>query len=645
MISKQKQCYFKFIKSLAIVALSLLTSSVAHGEAWRFRGPFGVAVNSKDVVYVSEIDNRRVSKFTPDGKWLGVIDQVAGYGRFTGPFDVAVGSNDWLYITDTLAHRVVVLDADEKLQFVLGEEPKSAKEGSFSQPHFVAVNGKGEIFVADTFNARIQKFSPRGKFLQAWGKIGLGPGEFRLTGYLGGISCDGRGHIFVRETDGGRIQKFTETGEYLQTISRRGVKPGELDEGYGCQVIGDTLFAVDTFESRVQRFSLDGALVDVWDPGESNAGNHFNHPTDIAATRDGHLIVTDWKNNRIIKLTAEGEFVKTWGDVTLEELLAYQPPAREPRPAHKRIEFSVYGSTGLSELKMYQKHGIDNVYYSHDRQDGDWGIGNDVAQAKEMGIKVYTSLAMFNFGQNHTFTRQHPEYHIWKHGSTQPQHVLSWGHPEARSFRADHLVAQTHATGIPGIMLDYIRYLGVDYGYDPAIVADFMRKDGRNPYAIAKDDIAWMQHRADYVTDFIVEMRRKLADLDDPPTVCVYLSGDDPTPGVYLAGALQDWRTWARMGIIDKLNVAHYTRDFDRIYQAIRRVKAVVPESTKINCFIACYGGNLNTPELLRKGVDVVVAAGADEVTIYRGDAIWELDLWETIGQITRDVNAGVLND
>ena len=55
--------------------------------------------------------------------------------------------------------------------------------------------------------------------------------------------------------------------------------------------------------------------------------------------------------------------------------------------------------------------------------------------------------------------------------------------------------------------------------------------------------------------------------------------------------------------------------------------------SDTINSFIACYGGNLNTPELLAKGVEASLAGGADEITIYRGDAIDELKMWPAIRQ------------
>ena len=233
---------------------------------------------------------------------------------------------------------------------------------------------------------------------------------------------------------------------------------------------------------------------------------------------------------------------------------------------------------------------------------------------------------------------------MWKKGATEPiKMILSWAHPEARTFRADHIVSQVKSEGVDGVMLDYIRYLGTDYGYDPVIVDGFFKKYGVNPLDLPQNDFRWMQYRADFVTQFIVELRHKLAQEipDRHVEISVYTSGGDPTPGVYLTTSLQDWKTWAKMGIVDKLHFAWYTRDLDQIYTAIRRVREAVPDRVKVNSFIACYGGNLNTPPLLRKGFEASIAGGADEVTIYRIDAVRELNLWDAIGEITADVDRG----
>jgi len=267
-----------------------------------------------------------------------------------------------------------------------------------------------------------------------------------------------------------------------------------------------------------------------------------------------------------------------------------------------------------------------------------------------MGLEVHPSIACWPFGNGHPDPSpvfvEHPEWRVWKKGASEPiRTILSWAHAGARAFRVDHIVTQVQEQGAHGVMLDYIRYLGTDYGYDPIIIDGFMQKYGLNPLELPQTDQRWMQYRADFITDFIVELRQKLAVQvpDRHVELSVYLSGDDPEPGVYLTGAMQDWVTWARMGIVDMVHVAWYTRDFDQIYTAVRRVRGTVPDRVKVNSFIACYGGNLNTPALLRKGFEASVAAGADMVTVYRIDAINELKLWGALGEIVADVDAGIL--
>lgn len=637
----------RFLPMMMFSMMSL--APIATAEPWDFDGPFGVAVNSLDVVYVAEITARRISKFTPGGRPLGVIDHIAGYGPLVGPFDVHIGPDDWIYITDCFGHKVVVLDAEETLQFTLGTGEKGMQPGQLAEPHFITVNGRGEIFVADTFNARIQKFTREGKFIKAWGRIGTGAGEYLHNGYLARIDVDGLGHVYVREFDGGRIQKYTESGDYVATFSRRGVAPGELDEGYGLSVIDGKLYCPDTFESRVQIFDLDGRLLEVWDPGEGDAGDQFNHPVDIAKTRSGDLIMTNWKSQRVVRLDRDGRVLSAWGR-PLDGLLRWQAPEWINRRTSGPVRIGIYSGVDDATLALARSSGVDILYPSLSNQYRPWGIATSVARAKSMDLEVHPSVACWPFGNGHPHPspvfQQHPEWCVWKKDATEPiRTILSWAHPEGRSFRADHIVAQVIEHGVDGVMLDYIRYLGTDYGYDPVVVDGFMRQHGINPMTLSQTDPRWMQYRADFVTDFIVELRHKLAVQvpDRHVAISVYLSGDDPTAGVYLTGAMQDWVTWARMGIVDKVNVARYTRDFDQIYTAVRRVRKTVPDRVRVNSFIACYGGNLNTPQLLRKGFEAALAAGADEVTIYRVDAINDLNLWEAIGRIVADVDAGLL--
>lgn len=634
-------------QGMAVAAVvCLVAGQSVLGASWPFNGPFGVAVNSQDVVYVAEIKAKRISKFTPEGRSLGTIEKIEGYGPLVGPFDVHIGPKDWIYITDCFGHNVLVLDAEERLQFALGNGIKGMDPGQFSEPHFITTNRAGEIFIADTFNARIQKFTPDGTFIKAWGQIGKGPGEYLHNGYLARVDVDGKGFVYVREFDGGRIQKYTEDGEYVATLSKRGVGEGELDEGYGLTVIDGKLYCPDTFESRVQIFSLEGKLLEVWDPGEGDSDNKFNHPVDIARTSRGDLIMTNWKSDRVVRLSKDGKYLNGWGR-SLEGLLQWKPPVRVKRPTRTPIKVSIYAGPDDDTLQKSKKHGVDILYASLENQYRDMGISHIMPKVVEMGIEVHPSIACWPFGMGHppsSVFEEHPEWCVWKKGASGPiKTILSWAHPGARSFRADAIVRQVEMQGVQGVMLDYIRYLGTDYGYDPVIVNGFFEKYGVNPLSLPQDDVRWMQYRADFITDFIVELRHKLALRlpDRDIEISAYLSSGDPDPGVYLQSTMQDWLTWGKMGIIDKVHVAWYTRDLDQIYNAVRKTREALPDRVKVNSFIACYGGNLNTPELLRKGFEASLAGGADEVTIYRVDAIRELKLWDAIGEIIADVDAG----
>lgn len=606
-----------------------------------FGGPFGVAVNSRDVIYVADINRACVVKLDAAGRVLGQIDDIPGYGKLRGPFDVQVGPDDAIYIADTRAHQIIALDAREQLRFVLGNPVKGAREGEFAEPHFLAVTPEGDLLVADTFNARIQRFDRNGKFIRAWGRVGAGPGEFLHHGYVARLDVDAAGNVYVREFDGGRIQKYAADGTHLATFSRRGSGEGELDEGYGLKVIDGKLYCPDTFESRIQVFSLEGKLLEVWAPGEGDDGDRLNHPVGIAALSTGELIVTDWKNGRVVKMDKSGRVLARWG-AAAGDLLAWKPPSRHARPDRGPVQFAVYAGVDERTVARARQAGVSVIYPSIDLQYRPWNLAPAVSRAASAGVEVHPSIACLPFGQgtaNSDVFARHSEWLMWKRGAREPLGtLLGWSSPGARSFRADHIVAQVKESGVQGVMLDYIRYLGTDYGYDPAAVAEFRALHGVDPNDLPQDDPRWMQFRADYVTAFIVELRHKLA--KEIPgrhvEISVYLSGDDPAPDQYLRSSLQDWRTWASMGIVDTLHVAHYTRDFDQIFHAVRRVREAVPGRTKVNCFIAAYGGNLNTPELLAKGVEAATAAGADMVTVYRGDAIDELNLWPALEQVVK---------
>jgi len=256
-----------------------------------------------------------------------------------------------------------------------------------------------------------------------------------------------------------------------------------------------------------------------------------------------------------------------------------------------------------------------------------------VDYARSRGVKVAPSIAVYGLGHNHPQWQDKPQYAMCKRGSAQSAGPLSYFFPEVRAWKAKHIAEQAALAGVDGLLLDYIRYPDAISGYEPAMVQAFQKECGKDPHQIDAKDPDWLAFRAKFITLFIAELRHELAQRDHPVEISVYVGPDWQSD---LQSVMRDWRTWVRMGIVDKLCLGIYSRNFPSFYEGVRTAKASCPDRTKINIMIACWGGNLNTPQLLDKGVEVSFAADADEVSIYRADAIYDLNLWPALGDISK---------
>ena len=225
---------------------------------------------------------------------------------------------------------------------------------------------------------------------------------------------------------------------------------------------------------------------------------------------------------------------------------------------------------------------------------------------------------------------------MWKKGAEKSDMLaLSYFHPEVRSWKARHLADQVAESGMDGILLDYIRYPNALAGYEPPMIDAFKQATGRDANAISPTDEQWLQFRADFITEFITELRFEIArkELDWDVEIACFVGPDWRQSR---RAVVHNWRDWVQMGIVDKLMIGLYTNDFKALYEGCRQAHEISPDRTKVCMMIAAWGAVLNTPEKLIKGADVCFAADADEVGIYRGDAIRKLGLWPTIGEIAR---------
>ena len=196
--------------------------------------------------------------------------------------------------------------------------------GQFDSPFDVAVDSAGNVYVADTFNHRMQKFSSNGTFLMAWGEFGFDNGQLNSPW---GVGVDAADNVYVADTGNHRIQKFTSSGAYLTQWGSEGSGDGEF--GVPLDVAVDAtgnVYVVDGGDnSRIQRFTPAGGFISKW--GSAGTGNgEFNGPSRVAVGSNGNVYVVDNGNNRVQKFTAAGVFLAKWGS-TGSDNGQFQSPA------------------------------------------------------------------------------------------------------------------------------------------------------------------------------------------------------------------------------------------------------------------------------------------------------------------------------
>ena len=231
-------------------------------------------------------------------------------GQFQSPGGTAVDASGNVYVADTTNHRIQKFSSGGTWMTSWGG--RGSAPGLLSSPDGVAVDPAGNVYVADTGNSRIQKFSNTGEFLTGWGTRGAGTGQLSSPR---GVAVDGAGNVYVADTSNSRIQKFSTNGDFLATWGVRGSADGQLSspEGVALDSAGN-IYVADTGNNRVQKFDANGVFLIAWgSPGTPL--EHFSTPKGIAADANGSIYVADTLNSRVQKFTSMGMFSTAWGSL------------------------------------------------------------------------------------------------------------------------------------------------------------------------------------------------------------------------------------------------------------------------------------------------------------------------------------------
>jgi DNA-binding beta-propeller fold protein YncE len=267
----------------------------------------------------------------PVWEWRDLVHVEGTLGSGDGPYAVAVDRQCNSYVTDSQHFRILKLTPDGTVA-AQWSMPGERGAGESSSPKGVAVDSLGNVYATDSPRDRVYKFSPQGQVIATWGLCpdgGVtcdpkGPGRFISPA---GIAVDGAGNVYVAEAAGGRVQKLTSDGKPVAIWDLAGKGLGELFIPGSLSIDqGGFVYLAEAYNDLVVKFDPgSGAVVGRWGGTRGSEPGQLHGPLGVGVGADGSLYVSDSGNWRVQKLGPDGAFQAHW-----RNCLDGDPPCQFP---------------------------------------------------------------------------------------------------------------------------------------------------------------------------------------------------------------------------------------------------------------------------------------------------------------------------
>ena len=243
---------------------------------------------------------------------FGVIDP----GQFNLPQQIAVDDERNIYVTDTGNSRIQKFTNGG--EFLSSWGTYGVNDGEFQSPVGIAIY-ENNVYVVDDKRNDIQKFDLDGNIVFKWGEHGIEDGQFNKPK---GITIDSNGIIYVADSKNHRIQTFTSDGEFLSSFGEYGFGDCKLKIPVDVTVYEDFIYVSDPGNYKIEKYALDGTCLESFD---NRFGGSSVRPGGLTSDLDGNVYFVDSVSYRVVKMSSEGRTLGQFGQVGMGDGKFLQP--------------------------------------------------------------------------------------------------------------------------------------------------------------------------------------------------------------------------------------------------------------------------------------------------------------------------------